>query len=724
MIADPAIRVVTLTGVAGVGKSCLAAAALCAAGANHATAAVDFGEVDGGLAARRMIREALDAPNAELRSAAAASPSERAILLLDNCDRVADDIAGFVAELLQARPELSVLATGRRALDLYRECVVDIPALPCVPPAEGGLSDAARLLLNGVEARQGHTETAPEAATLEAIATALGGVPAALEMAATTVVRIGPKRTLERIVSGLPLLPSPYVDIPLRHRTIRACVEWSTADLDDSAVELLLHIAVSDVLTDLDELLLFLRGELSDLVEQRLHTLVRHSLLDLSVCADGRYTYAMSGLIRVYCRQLLQQDPARWARVRRSQVCVLRKLASEMGRMLELPGRRPAVRAAVDRWLPDLIGTVHHLIGDGRPEGALDMLADLEDVWIERGLLSEAEAIVASILDEEECAELTAARCRAVLGRWALRSGRFHTAVDLLAEAARAAHPNREPALGVRVVRQLGEAYRETGNGDQAREQLGRAARWQCTTQERSAIDLAAAVVEVGETPPGTEDGWSNLRECAAGLHDRRDRLFLLGGLGRALVRARAPHRALEVFHSVLSTADPVVDLLEIVAALEGCAHAYRVAGVDHAEYCDRLSAAAQRIRETRALPRAEEQVPRLVVGDDMSVVSPEDRFAAPTAAADCLDQAVAYALAAPPLTDVDIDSPVSRLTKRQLEIAHLVAQGLTNRMIATRLGIAEWTVINHLRKVMAKLDCPSRIHVALVIERGPQRSA
>ncbi|MFI9503670.1 helix-turn-helix transcriptional regulator [Nocardia sp. NPDC052566] len=61
-------------------------------------------------------------------------------------------------------------------------------------------------------------------------------------------------------------------------------------------------------------------------------------------------------------------------------------------------------------------------------------------------------------------------------------------------------------------------------------------------------------------------------------------------------------------------------------------------------------------------------------------------------------------------------------LTDRQREIALLVSTGMTNRMIASRLGISEWTVVNHLRQVMLKLQCPSRLHVALVVEReiGP----
>jgi DNA-binding NarL/FixJ family response regulator len=52
-------------------------------------------------------------------------------------------------------------------------------------------------------------------------------------------------------------------------------------------------------------------------------------------------------------------------------------------------------------------------------------------------------------------------------------------------------------------------------------------------------------------------------------------------------------------------------------------------------------------------------------------------------------------------------------LTEREYEVATLVATGLTNRQVARQLGIAEWTAVNHVRNVMRKLDCASRVNVA-----------
>ena len=65
------------------------------------------------------------------------------------------------------------------------------------------------------------------------------------------------------------------------------------------------------------------------------------------------------------------------------------------------------------------------------------------------------------------------------------------------------------------------------------------------------------------------------------------------------------------------------------------------------------------------------------------------------------------------------VDIVLAALTPRQAEIARMAASGLTNRQIARALGLSEWTVINHLRQVMQKLKCPSRVHVARLVQQA-----
>jgi DNA-binding NarL/FixJ family response regulator len=54
------------------------------------------------------------------------------------------------------------------------------------------------------------------------------------------------------------------------------------------------------------------------------------------------------------------------------------------------------------------------------------------------------------------------------------------------------------------------------------------------------------------------------------------------------------------------------------------------------------------------------------------------------------------------------------------VQVAMLVAEGMTNRQIAARLTISEWTVVNHVRQVMRRLNCTSRVQVAWSVGRWP----
>uniref|UniRef100_UPI002455B4D5 helix-turn-helix domain-containing protein n=1 Tax=Nocardia brasiliensis TaxID=37326 RepID=UPI002455B4D5 len=131
--------------------------------------------------------------------------------------------------------------------------------------------------------------------------------------------------------------------------------------------------------------------------------------------------------------------------------------------------------------------------------------------------------------------------------------------------------------------------------------------------------------------------------------------------------------------------------------------------------------AGAPHVRPTHAIPVLGAGVPPPSLAENRNAVGENKFREIQRLAADLtLTEAVAYARRAPTLPDPE-DSPLAALTNRQREIATLVATGMTNRMIATQLRISEWTVVNHVRQVMLKLDCPSRLHVALVVEREAQ---
>jgi non-specific serine/threonine protein kinase len=98
----------------------------------------------------------------------------------------------------------------------------------------------------------------------------------------------------------------------------------------------------------------------------------------------------------------------------------------------------------------------------------------------------------------------------------------------------------------------------------------------------------------------------------------------------------------------------------------------------------------------------------RLLSGPEYEAARREGRVLSADAAA---GEALAVGPPAPEPASA-VSRPV-QLTARQYEVAMLVSQGMTNRQISQQLRLSEWTVVNHVRQVMRRLDVPSRIHVA-----------
>ncbi|MFD6691148.1 LuxR C-terminal-related transcriptional regulator, partial [Streptomyces bacillaris] len=142
-----------------------------------------------------------------------------------------------------------------------------------------------------------------------------------------------------------------------------------------------------------------------------------------------------------------------------------------------------------------------------------------------------------------------------------------------------------------------------------------------------------------------------------------------------------------------------------------------------------RMLYAARGTRERHGLPPGEDEEELRALERRLGDALPDGALArlrlrassvAPGAA---LDEA-REALAPPPGPTPEVNPRLRELTPRQQQIALLVAEGLTNRQVARQLEISEWTVVNHLRQVMRKLGCPSRVHVARVIQSAPGTAA
>ncbi len=233
------VRLLTLTGPGGVGKTRLALVASAAAAADFADgarfvplAAVPDHELVAAALARALgIRDLGPLPFAEQVGAAAGQTE--ALLLIDNFEHLLP-AAPLLAELLGACPWLTLLVTSRERLRLSGEWDLPVAPLACPDPEHLPALDqiagapAVRLFVERARAVDpSFALTEANATAVAAICHRLDGLPLALELAAARSPHLTPSALLARLAHRLPLLTGGPRDVPARLQTMRDAISWS-----------------------------------------------------------------------------------------------------------------------------------------------------------------------------------------------------------------------------------------------------------------------------------------------------------------------------------------------------------------------------------------------------------------------------------------------------------------------------------------------------------------
>jgi predicted ATPase len=289
LLLQPEVRLVTLTGPGGVGKTRLAVAA-----GERLHGRFGSGAVFVPLAAvtRPELVVAGIARAAGVDLAGTDSPLEalveqlgdgRWLLLLDNLEQVVD-AARDVDELLARCGGVSLLATSRTVLGLRAEREYPVPPLPLpagVPVEVLASAPAVALFVDRARAvRHDFALTEGNAWAVVELCRRLEGLPLAIELAAARIRLLEPDALLRRLATSLDALGTGAVDLPERQRTLRATVDWSVGLLEEDERSLLETAAVF-----MDGWTIEAAAEVAGLDEDRAlelsESLARHSLIYL-----------------------------------------------------------------------------------------------------------------------------------------------------------------------------------------------------------------------------------------------------------------------------------------------------------------------------------------------------------------------------------------------------------------------------------------------------------
>jgi len=240
LVARPAVRIVTITGAGGSGKTRIALEVARSIGSQFANGAafVELAAVREPSRVLGAIAQALrvpETPDAGPDGALTAWLQGRDMLLvIDNLEQVIAAAAELSA-LVQHAPNLTLLVTSRRVLHIAGEHVVPLSPLP--------LADAVRLFSDRAVARDPGFDLSGELDVIGAICGRLDCLPLALELAAARTSMLSPQVLLERLSRSVAALGAGPRDAPARQQTLVDTLRWSTDLLSDGERRTLARLA-------------------------------------------------------------------------------------------------------------------------------------------------------------------------------------------------------------------------------------------------------------------------------------------------------------------------------------------------------------------------------------------------------------------------------------------------------------------------------------------------
>ncbi len=741
-------RLVTLTGVGGVGKTRVAErlARDRRRAYPHGVWLVELAQLADPALLAQTVLAGLSVRGPSLGDALEALidflSSRHLLLVLDNCEHLLDEVAALSAALLRRCPDLQILATSREPLRVVGEAVLPVPPMAApAPDRSGGVAglsryDAVALFTErAVAAVPDFALTEENYRAVAALCYRLDGLPLAIELVAGRLRSLSPAQILSKLDDRYAVLTGGGRGRPDRQQTLWASIEWSYQLCTPAEQRLWARLCVFAGGFELDAVEAVCTGDfagdevvdlVSGLVDKSIvvrhegGTVARYRLLE-SIREFGleRLTEAGDGpALRMrhlqWCAALVRTAKAEWISER--QVYWLARLAAEGANIV----------SALDFCLNEL----------GDPDAVMEIVAaiPLGFLWA-RGKLGGRRWLDAALA---RSSAVTVLRVRAMLRNsiLAMVGGEVATGNQLLDEARVLIHQVSDPMVLAQLHYVAARSARFASDLPRAVSELEQALAIPASRTDLDCyLDILQSLAFYASMAGQHERSKACCEEIIELTEPRGESLHranALMALGLDAWRRGDPVHAVEHQRSGLEIKHVLDDRLSTAVGLE--ALAWGVGALGQHKRAAHLLGAAQVLWDSTAVSLAT-VMPESVCEHDKAVA---------TARAALGDQGYAAAFRrgrqmplAQVLTDAELTRRSTRsgevdaggagsLTSREEEIAVLLAQGLSNKAIAKSLVIAQRTAETHVANILVKLGLTSRSQVAAWVaeHRGIDPSA